>query len=122
MELRQRWRRWREEWKKHRVEEACLRDLHTSLLKTLCDRFLPLGGTALTIPARVDATTLDLWRRNAQDAALSDTARQVAAIFAEIRQGSGTEMMDYVFLLPLDGTFLSEVRLPRGTVYFRFRE
>ena len=121
MGLRQRWRRCREEWKKHREEEARLHDLHAALLKALGDRFLPLGGRVCVVPARVETVTFALWRENARSAP-PVAAREIAAIFTETRMESGSDAVDYAFLRPEDGTFILEAHLPRGTVYFRFRE
>ena len=121
MGLRQRWRRWREVLRKHHEEEKHLYDLHATLLTALGDRFLALGGRALVMPARVETATLALWRENARSAPPA-AAREIAAIFTEARQESAADMVDYAFLRPLDGTLILEAHLPRGTVYFRFKE
>lgn len=117
-----RFQRWYEDWKKHRGEQARLHEAHNKLLQALTARFAALGGKEFTLPARIDASTLDLWRRNATQEPLPEAAAGIRAVLAE-ENGRRAAGLTYAFLRPLDGaTLMLEACLPAGIVYFRFRE
>lgn len=74
------------------------------------------------MPGRVDAVTLALWRQNGKGMALPAASREITATVVDAQQECGAETVEYAFLRPLDGTFILEAHLPRGIVYFRFKE